>query len=250
MIRDESVVSLVFPGECMSRNNRLFVRGTTELIITTNKCSKAKHPEFSFCIDPNTVVQDDLVWFRSTLEADVLRGSRYQAGETLQIGWMLNSLIQREDGTLGVLEPDFKSIPIVWVDSVTTTLQHLRLQKAVVESVGFGGQIQYPSILQSGLIGVDLTPQPGRLICDRSEEEGTDSGWFVGNAETACDYNNPTNLIRLSLYQMSLLVPNVVMFFALPCQCRVVFVDRSVEIYYCERRLDILPNSFLHQLLL
>ncbi len=42
----------------------------------------------------------------------VATGSRFKAGETLQLGWMINQFAAAPDGTLRLQEPDMRSMPI------------------------------------------------------------------------------------------------------------------------------------------
>ena len=215
------------------------------MIVRTAGCNALGNPLFSYRFDPAAIIGPDADWLSALLESAVGEGRVFGSGETIQIGWMINLLKEHGDHTLAVFEPDFESFPIEWVDSVTTTLQHLRLQKDVFESVGLSQQLQFPTILQSSLVGADVDKSAQRLVLERAEEIANDSGWFIGHAESTCDYNDPGNLRRCSLYEVGMLVPKSIMFLALPTGCRVFLSETSVEISYQGTPLPIVPGSLL-----
>lgn len=95
----------------------------------TTKCSQFGHPEFQFSVTSNTIPRTDVAWFMSMLESMVAAGEQFKAGETMQVGWMLTMLQDGDKGALKVTEPDMKSVPIKFVDTVDTTIKHLRAQK-------------------------------------------------------------------------------------------------------------------------
>src|SRR5437660_6277255 len=103
---------------------------------TTKHCSKYSQQEISFAYDPNRVLEGDAKWLLEWLESEVAKGRRFLPGETVQIGWMVTKLEASEDEILKICEPDMKALPVKFVDSVTNTLTHWRLQKMVAESIG------------------------------------------------------------------------------------------------------------------
>src|SRR5262245_53933273 len=97
--------------------------------VVTTRCSEAGHAEFRFSVDEAVVIEPDITFFREALERWVLDGERFNDGETMQFGWSTLMVRLAEDGRLSLCEPDFQSMPIKWVETVTATLQHLRVQK-------------------------------------------------------------------------------------------------------------------------
>jgi hypothetical protein len=219
------------------------------MILRTSHCKQHKHPEFSFRIDPKKGLREDANWLVGYLEQNVASGERYMDGETVQIGWIVNLLKKRKDGTFGVLEPDFESFPINWVDSVTDTLAQFRMQNDVAESFGLN-PIEFPSIRQSCVLGTDVVAGDVNLVLERTEPNEDDSGWFIGRADTSIDYSDPQNLRRASLYEAGVLTPGAIMFLALPTGYRVVLTDSSIEITFGDRELTPLPTSFLERFFL
>src|SRR6266704_1849458 len=70
------------------------------------------------------------------IERETEKGRRFLPEQTVQFGWSTLEIRQRADGTIGFFEPDFRSMPVRFVDSVTNTLFHLLLQKSVAGSLG------------------------------------------------------------------------------------------------------------------
>jgi hypothetical protein len=92
------------------------------------------------------VLDPDINWLLTFLSKNVASGIRYNSEELIQIGWMILKVQTNEEGTLSLLEPDFCEIPIKFVDSVTQTLVHLRLQKSVAESIALEDVISLPDL--------------------------------------------------------------------------------------------------------
>src|SRR5687767_603213 len=99
--------------------------------LRTTECSRAGHKEFVLTIDETKVLSQDADQILAFVQGSVSRGSRFEPGQTVQIGWMITKVAEREDKTLALLEPTFTSMPIIWVESVTLTVQHMRLQRDV-----------------------------------------------------------------------------------------------------------------------
>jgi hypothetical protein len=146
-------------------------------VLRTTSCFRYEHPEFQITYDPTRVpVEGDLHWLINWLEESVAQGNRFSSDQTCQIGWMVTKVRQSDVGTLTLWEPDMREMPIVWVESVSNTLAHLRLQKDVVESVLAPSDLSYPSILESLLICSRLKENNG-LVMERCQPSGRDSGW-------------------------------------------------------------------------
>src|SRR5690349_16550004 len=98
---------------------------------TTINCSKYGQPEISVTFEQKQVLEDDVKWLLEWLESEVANGRRFLPSQTIQIGWMITRVEPLEDGVLKICEPDMEAFPVNFVDSVTNTLTHLRLQKMV-----------------------------------------------------------------------------------------------------------------------
>jgi hypothetical protein len=213
--------------------------------VKTTRCGRHGHPELVF--DIGDAPETDGRWLVEFLEEAVAEGERFAAGETVAIGWMVTRVADAGDGLLTLHEPDMESMPIVWIPSVRTTLMHLRVQRAIAESVGLEDELDFPTIRQSAVVCTDVEDAIG-LVLSRAKPDGGDSGWFVGCNEPAHDHADPKNLDRTSLYQIALAAPASVGFLALPAGVQVI--ARPGAAPHLERngkRLPIKPRSYLAQ---
>lgn len=110
----------------------------------TSRCKEYDHPEFLLTYD-STILEEWVDWFLNYLEEAVADGSVFKAEETIQVGWMI-ARFKEQQGELLVEEPDFKSMPINWVNSVSNTLKHLNIMKYAAESVGMDDAMTFPQI--------------------------------------------------------------------------------------------------------
>ena len=101
----------------------------------TEKCSEHGHPELRLVYDCNIVRAEDVRSLLDQLEERVIAGSRLEVGASFQVGWMALQVARADDSRLALLEPDMVHTPVHWVDSVTHSLIHLRVQTGVCQSV-------------------------------------------------------------------------------------------------------------------
>src|SRR5438132_10942965 len=105
-------------------------------VLKTTSCQRQGHPEFRITYDPALVpVEDDVRWLVKWLEQAVAGGERIANSQPCQVGWVVTEVRVGEDGTLALWEPDMRQMPIAWVEAVSYTLNHLRQQKEVHESI-------------------------------------------------------------------------------------------------------------------
>jgi len=179
----------------------------------------------------------------------VADGSRYVPGQTLQVGWIINRIQETQDGLLTPCEPDFSSLPIAWDESVTTTLSHLRLQKDTCSSFGIE-VLHFPSMLQSGLVGVDVISGLDGIVMERLDAtDDTDSGWFLGSLQSQCDYADPAMLRRCSLYELAIQIPHCIQFLALPIGSRVECCESMIQFELQGAPIAALPESLVARLI-
>lgn len=213
------------------------------------ECRTNDQPDFVLTYDPKSVLDRDVHFLKQSIESSVASGIRYRPGETLQIGWVITQIQLRSNGFLALREPDFVSVPIQWIESVTRTLRHLRLQKDVAESLDMVKRIDFPSLSDSAIIATEVPANCPRYFMSRCEKKGADSGWFLGLIEPGVNYDYPLNLRRLSLYEIAVLLPSSVMFMCLPARSLVTVDDGHVEFLFDGERIPAARGSFMHRLL-
>lgn len=210
----------------------------------TTQCARFGQPEFQINVTSTGIPRADVDWALSTLERMVASGEKFKAGETMQLGWMLTKLQTGDKGQLIVTEPDMKSFPMVFVDSVDSTLKHLRSQKDTVESVLPADALSFPSLIQAVVVHVNYDKSP-RLMLERSAPNGRDSGLKVIdlNDKTA----SPNNYTLISLYQLAKERPDLVKFFAIPPGAQAI-IDGKVSFKKNGQVLPVKPGSLIDRL--
>ena len=136
-------------------------------------------------------------------------------------------------------------MPVVWSESVSHTLAHLRAQKDVVESVMVGEEISFPSMRESAIICTRLA-QGENFIMERIQPSGMDSGWFCGCWENNHDHNDPAELRCVSLYEATVRYSSeIVPYLALPSGFSVVVRNGAPILYKDGEPLAFKKMSYL-----
>jgi len=212
--------------------------------ISTQTCRRYGHPEVRLEYDPSVALEDDAGWLASHLDGEVSRGVRFGTGETIQVGWLIDRFEQCSDGTLRLFEPDLLSLPVQYKASGTATLSHLRIQKAVCESLRLQDEMLFPSMHQSAVICSRLEGSSD-IIMDRLSPSVADSGWFIGCVGEH-DHHSSGELARVSLYEMvARFTPAPMPFLSLPAGIALLLEGGSVRFLRGGERLKIVEGSFL-----
>lgn len=162
------------------------------------------HPDIVVRVDPRWSGLAD--WLPDYFAEEVRQGVKFAAGQTVQVGWSMLKLAARDDGNLSAFEPDFKAMPIHWVEGVDQTVRSLAAQKALCDDCAV--EPLFPSIVQP-LSAPEILPAGNQLTMVRSEAQASHSGWtFHGRTDTG--------MRLLSLYEAAVLNRMIVPFLALP----------------------------------
>lgn len=215
-------------------------------ILRTTKCHQFQHPEFQFSYDPARIpVETDARWLVDWLEEAVAAGETFSAGQKFQIGWGLVEFRAEKDGALTLWEPDMKQFPDFWMEGVTNTLAHLRLQKDVCESVLSSRHLSFPMLGNSAII-CNRLGQTQSILMDRQTPAGNDSGWFCGCTDEGHDHNSINELKRVSLYEVAVrYAPQIIPYLALPRGVLLKAGEGSLVIFRDSEQLAFKPGSYL-----
>jgi len=208
----------------------------------TEGCAKYKHPEIVFEVGEG-VPEVDALHFKSTLEQMVASGSRFKAGETFQVAWMILRFAETDKGRLTLQEPDMQGMPIQYVNGVTRTLRFMRAQRDTADSFGLAEKMKLTTFMD-----VILVPKDAGKIkipqLHRGEPEAAMSGWFLLEAG-----EDPPRFRPMSLYELALSRPNLVKFFALPPGTDVVVhTSGEISVFSDGKPLTPQAGSFVDQL--
>jgi hypothetical protein len=215
--------------------------------ISTQKCRQHGHLEISLECEETPALSTSLQWFLGWIEHEVASGRRFLPEQTVQVGWSLLEIRQRTDGTLAFYEPDFRTVPVRFVDGVSNTLFHLFLQKSVAESLGLEAELTLPSLRQSAMVCTDFGRSES-YIMSRVPPKDADSGWFFGCSDAAHDHQSVASLRRVSLYEAAAIQDSrTIPFLGLPPDIFAGF-DGTVPYFSPgETELAIRPGSYLHK---
>jgi len=214
---------------------------------TTQNCSKHGHREFSVICDDAATYVPRVNWLLEWLEGEVVRGKQFIPEQTVQVGWSLLKVKEREDGTFGLLEPDFKSMPARFVDNVSLTLLHLLLHKSVNESLGLEDEMALSSLQHSAIVCTDFGVSK-KIVLSRTAMKGTDSGWFFGCDNCGHDHQSILNLRRVSLYEAAVsLDDRIIPYLALPPAIVISVSSSQSHFFLNDKELSVKPGSYLHQ---
>lgn len=216
----------------------------------TTGCTAHGHPEFTVRFRREVPVPGLEQLLLGYFEREVAGGATFKPGQSVQLGWATLRLVQRDDGTLGVLEPDLAH-ELKWVESVEQSLLETWRQKEVLESLGLAARADYPRQALQAIVCSRAWEQP-TLVLGRTEPTGpTDSGWFVGCMDDAHDHQVPEALGVVPLIEIAVRVPPLAQFFALPAGADVVVTGRprlTARVFLDGEERIPAPGSYLDAL--
>jgi hypothetical protein len=147
----------------------------------------------------------------ATLEENVRRGARYNAGESFAIGCSTLSFAKKEDGSL--------SLP--GVDHAFRTLSH---QRFVAESFGFAERMAVPRSTDRAVVCSDLGRGMPRFMLVRSQPAfDGDSGWFASCGDMDHDHDDADELSTISIAEVISKKAALAEFLALPASTAILF---------------------------
>ncbi len=142
----------------------------------TQKCRVHDHLEISVQCEDTSALSPSLRWFLGWLESEVAGGRRFLPEQTIQVGWSVLEIRQRPDGTLALFEPDFQSVPVRFVDSVSNTLLHLFLQMSVADSLGLAEELALPSLRDGAIVCTKFGSAEGFVMSRVTQRQATQVG--------------------------------------------------------------------------
>ena len=151
------------------------------------------------------------------------------------------------EGRLSLWELDLSGVPGKLDCSVTRSLLVLRRQKAVLESFGIPGKLNFPSLQQTAVMCSQFGNSSSRML-SRSTPSHDDSGWFFGCEGMEHDHNLRENLLGGTLYGLACANRVVLDFLAMP-EGSIVLLNKKGDVTMAFGRsgeaLQILPGSYL-----
>lgn len=159
-------------------------------------------------------------------------------GFSIQVGWSVYYLHERETGNFILTSPDYSRNPFEDItEDLTLALwaqleQGHFLRKINVDglSIKFSDKI----ILCKGVLKLE------KIYLQRNGNvEKGDSGWYIGPVEE----DNTTELYALYAYQLLKIKPEIIQVLALPNEYMVVFEGNKIKAVLNENDLDVFKDS-------
>ena len=175
-------------------------------------------------------------WLVGYFVDQVRNGVRFEAGQTVQIGWALLKLLGSDTGGLSVFEPDFASMPVRWVEGSSRVMRHLIIQREVCALLG--EDPYFPSMIEPAVISSAFISGRSAFSMLRDEE-----GWLFKAEE---DEGHHAQLS--SLYAVGIDRTAVIPFLALPQGVEIRWQTDRVEVRLGEQISSSDSSDFLHEL--
>lgn len=151
-------------------------------------------------------------WLLATLRSMEASGSRFRDGETVQVGWSILTL-REKDGELVLCEPDFSHDPLRDVrEDVTTTLVVLAQMKDVLARTG--ASPSFPTFREMLVLAKGVLDDRDVYLHRIATTTPGDSGWFIGRPGDAAP--QPSDLDAMPIYALVARRPALLRVLALP----------------------------------
>jgi hypothetical protein len=141
----------------------------------TTACAQHRHPEFTLQL-ARVVVPGIERMLVSYLEGAVAKGTRFEPGQTIQVGWGTLRVVARRDETLGLEE---RTGPESWTETVDRTLHQTWYQKEVAASVGLGDRLAFPRQDQAAMVAKCTLGASSWLLTRLDAGDERFSGWSI-----------------------------------------------------------------------
>lgn len=187
----------------------------------TSRCATAGHREFTLTFAADVPLPGLEQMLLSYFEGAVVGGAQFKPGQTVQLGWATLRLTLRDDGTLGVLEPDLKH-ELKWVESVDQSLLETWRQKEVLDSLGLSARADFPRQALQAVVCSRVWDSTSFVLGRAEPSDPTDSGWFIGCNDEAHDHQQADALAVVPLIEVAVRLPPLTQFLALPVGVDVV----------------------------
>jgi hypothetical protein len=199
-----------------------------------------KHPNFVLSLSSELDVGAE--WLLGFFESEVRRGIKFQAGQTVQVGWMLVKLVADPSGDLEIWEPILDAMPIEWIKGATSTFRHFTLQREACSQLGV--EPEFPSLLQSGVVSARFLTDSGEFTMSRDDPMGSDSGWAFTRV-----HERDLGGRHHSLFEVGVFDRMIIPFLALPSGVLVRASNEHIDLSLGSVVISSESNEFLRRLL-
>lgn len=179
----------------------------------TTKCTAAGHREVTLQLSKPPPLTDMHQMLINYFEAAAARGTRFLPDQTVQIGWSLLRLVDREDGTLGVQERELTP-NVKWTEQVDRAIVDVWLQKEVAMSVGMLDELTFPRQDDTALVA-DCALAKTQLVMTRLPDQDLPQGFSGWMFACAAEHDHGDRK-QVPLLAIAAIQPGLVQLLALP----------------------------------
>ncbi|MEK3952130.1 MULTISPECIES: immunity protein Imm33 domain-containing protein [Psychrobacillus] len=159
-------------------------------------------------------------------------------GFSIQVGWSVYYLHERETGNFILTSPDYSRNPFEDITEDLTLALWVQLEQGhflrKINVDGLSIKFSDKIILCKGVLELK------KIYLQRNGNvEKGDSGWYIGPVEE----DNTTELYALYAYQLLKIKPEIIQVLALPNEYMVVFEGNKIKAVLNENDLDVFKDS-------
>ncbi|MEK5145663.1 MULTISPECIES: immunity protein Imm33 domain-containing protein [Psychrobacillus] len=159
-------------------------------------------------------------------------------GFSIQVGWSVYYLHERETGNFILTSPDYSRNPFEDITEDLTLALWVQLEQGhflrKINVDGLSIKFSDKIILCKGVLELE------KIYLQRNGNvEKGDSGWYIGPVEE----DNTTELYALYAYQLLKIKPEIIQVLALPNEYMVVFEGNKIKAVLNENNLDVFKDS-------
>ncbi|HLL22586.1 MAG TPA: hypothetical protein VK427_10660 [Kofleriaceae bacterium] len=189
----------------------------------TTSCTAAGHREVTLQLAKPSPLPDLHRILIDYFEAAVSRGMRFLPNQTIQLGWSVLRLCERDDGTLGVEERALAP-EVTWIEAVDRALADVWTQREIARSVGLADALAFPYQDDRALVA-NCVLEATELVMTRVSGDDLPAGFSGWMLACARDHDHGERAY-VPLIAVATMQPALVQLLALPHDTSVLVVFR------------------------
>lgn len=180
------------------------------------------------------------------LEKRNASGVKFKEGELIRFGWFYFRILDTEQG-LSLYGPDLKNFPLQWQHDISMSLNLALVQKYVTESYNLG--IEECDLNQTAVVSKSIEERTDFFLNRLGPAKDKNSGWYIGFVDDPLNMDDPKSFKMMTLYELSLNIPDAVKFWMLPTNCQVLLTGKVIEVLQDFNKIAPREGTYMHKLL-
>lgn len=173
-------------------------------------------------------------------------GTAFKEGEMIRFGWFYFRILEGEAG-LTLFGPDLKNFPLQWQPDISMSLNLALVQKYVTESYGLG--IEECDLNMTAVVSKSIEERTDFFLNRLGPAKDKNSGWYIGFVDDPLDMNDAKSFKMMSLYELSLQIPDAIKFWFLPGNCQVLLTGNNLQVLQDFNVIPPKPGTYMHKLI-